>query len=276
MTLHDVAARRVPLLNDYYGFTCASLSRRGALYAAPPASDGGGGVLAFRAFGAWAGGGDWTVDLPPGDPPRAIAASDGFAAAITGRRTLRLFTLGGAQTAIVALPGDGVALTARGRVVAAVFHSHTPPHPADQGLALALLCGTTGAALAPASPLPLSPGATLAWLAFCDDGRVASLDSSGVLRLRGADAASPWTPAFDARTSPGTPDGATVWPVGVAGGKLHAVVCPRDAPYPSDRPLVTLEPLAAPALAVDGGDVDRASDALLAGAAAAAVRAAAR
>ena len=276
VALHDVAARRVPLLNDYYGFHLAALCARGALYASPPAGETG-GVLAFRPFGAWAGGGEWSADLPPGEPATALAATPAFAAAITGKRTLRLFSPAGLQTAVASLAGNGVALAARARVLAVAYHAGAPSSPDDQCIAVVTLCGSTGAATGPATPLPLSRGAALAWLSFADDGRLAAFDTAGVLRLKGADAASPWTPAFDAATA-GGPEGASYWPVGVSRAGFHCVLCTPARPHPGDRPVVTVEPLAAPALSLageGGAGAGLACAALRAGAPAAAARAAA-
>lgn len=46
--------------------------------------------------------------------------------------------------------------------------------------------------------LPLSPGATLAWLGFSEEGLLACYDSEGELRLRSPDFGGSWVTAFSA------------------------------------------------------------------------------
>ena len=96
---------RVPLLNDFFGFDLASLGPKGVFYAAPPPDDGNRrrrqrseeddsdvddcdddeeeededaprGVLVFRPFAGWAGGGGWTADLPRGRRAACVASGD--------------------------------------------------------------------------------------------------------------------------------------------------------------------------------------------------------
>ena len=271
---------RVPILNDYFGFDLGALGPRGALYSAPP-SPGAGCVVVFRPFAAWAGGGEWSAELPDGEAVVGLAAGSSFSAVATSARLLRLFSTAGLQTACVAVPGDIVAVAAQGGALAVAFHAHAPAHPADQGLGLALFDGCAGTSVGPAStPLPLSRRATLAWLGFSEEGLLAAYDSAGVMRVRplgglaavggsgaaaalatapaaagpaASDAASAhWTPVFDAAVArKGTE---VFWPVGLAGDALHCVVCKAGAlAEPGERPLVSLEPLHAPVLAVTGG-----------------------
>lgn len=270
---------RVPILNDYFGFDLGALGPRGALYAAPPSPEAG-AVLAFRPFAAWAGGGEWSAELPDGEAARCLAAGSAFSAAATSARLVRLFSTAGLQTACLTMPGDVVALAAQGGALAVAYHSHAPSHPADQGLSVALFDGCAGASVGPpAAPLPLSHRSTLTWLGFSEEGLLATYDSAGVMRVRpvgglaavggcgaaaalaaapasagpaAADAAgSHWTPVFDSAVAR---KGAEVfWPVGLAGDSLHCVVCKAGAPEPGERPLVSLEPLRAPVLTVTGG-----------------------
>jgi chromosome transmission fidelity protein 4 len=240
----------------------------------------------FRPFAAWAGGGEWAVDLPAGEAAVGLATGAAFSAVATSARLIRLFSTAGLQTGCVAVPGDIVAVAAQGAAVAVAWHAWAPAHPADQGLAVTLFDGCTAAAVGPpAAPLPLSPDSTLAWLGFSEEGLLAAYDSAGVMRVRpvgglaaaaggggaggGVGAAAPpaaagpaaadaaashWTPVFDAAIAR---KGAEVfWPVGLAGDSFHCVVCKADAPEPGERPLVTLEPLRTPALAVGGAGPD--------------------
>jgi hypothetical protein len=44
--------------------------------------------------------------------------------------------------------------------------------------------------------LPLTPGASLAWLGFSEEGLLAAYDSEGELRLRTPDFGGAWVPLF--------------------------------------------------------------------------------
>ena len=48
-----------------------------------------------------------------------------------------------------------------------------------------------------AGPLPLPPGATLAWLGFSDDGGLAKLDSGGALAVLSLRLGGRWVTALD-------------------------------------------------------------------------------
>ena len=315
VSLHDRSSAasqarggRVPLLNDFFGFDLASLGPKGVFYAAPPVDDGNSrrrrkrsdegdeddsegededenaprGVLVFRPFAGWAGGGGWTADLPRGRRAACVATGSTFAAAATTPdRCLRLFSPAGLQTAVSTLPGEPVALAAGGgSLLAAVWHGPAPSDPKDQSLVVAVLdgspvhgdggSGNAGnatangplAAVAAAAPLPLSRGSSLTWLGFSDDGNgclLASFDSKGVMRVRpSADAGAPWTPVFDARRTGagGKGVGARYWPVGFTCDKLHCVVVASSSSSavsgPGERPVVSVEPLRVPALLLAG------------------------
>lgn len=97
-------------------------------------------------------------------------------------------------------------------------------------------------------PLPLSPKATLKWLALAGDSLTpVTMDSSSVVRS--------WSPAFGgawARTAPVAEGGAAagVWPTGVSGGELHYVQC--DA---GESPQVCPHAVLSLRLRCHGGDV---------------------
>ncbi len=67
--------------------------------------------------------------------------------------------------------------------------------------------------------MPLSPGATLAWLGFSEEGLLAAYDSSGELRLRSELFCGAWVTAFSATAGEGRVMGWEVWG---GGGVGHA------------------------------------------------------
>jgi hypothetical protein len=66
---------RVPLLTDYYGFTLGALGPRAVLYAAPAGADTP-AVVVCRQFESWTSNSDWTVALPEGEAPVALAIGE--------------------------------------------------------------------------------------------------------------------------------------------------------------------------------------------------------
>eukprot|EP00198_Chlamydomonas_reinhardtii_P008883 XP_001698220.1 predicted protein [Chlamydomonas reinhardtii] len=108
-----------------------------------------------------------------------------FVAVATSRQLLRLFTLGGAQQAVLRLEGQPVALVAAGGQLAVAWHSGPPnPHTKSQALSLSLY-DTLSLVCVFSQPLPLTPGTTLTWLGFAEDtGVPAAADSAGVVCVR--------------------------------------------------------------------------------------------
>lgn len=84
-------------------------------------------------------------------------------------------------------------------------------------------------------PLPLSPGATLSWLGFSEEGLLAAYDSEGELRLRSGDFGGAWVTAFSAAIGTDRPTGEPCF--GCCRGWLAA--CPAlrlfGAPHPGNR-----------------------------------------
>jgi chromosome transmission fidelity protein 4 len=74
VSFHDTTQyrHRVPLLTDYYGFTLGALGPRAVLYAAPAGADTP-AVVVCRQFESWTSNSDWTVALPEGEAPVALA-----------------------------------------------------------------------------------------------------------------------------------------------------------------------------------------------------------
>jgi hypothetical protein len=148
----------------------------------------------------------------------------------TSRRHLRLFSPAGSQTHLLTLPGAPVALAASGHALAAAWHAGPPASSGDQCLRYALYDVAEQRQLH-AGPLPLSPGATLAWLGFTEEGQLASYDSHGELRLRSADFGGTWVTAFSATAGAGGVGvGVRVGGVCEGGGCAHAAAGLRLLP----------------------------------------------
>lgn len=66
---------------------------------------------------------EWSLDLPEGEEGQSIAAGDNFVALSTSRRNLRIFTVGGTQREIVALPGPVVAMNGLRNALIVAYHN---------------------------------------------------------------------------------------------------------------------------------------------------------
>ncbi|KAG2451888.1 hypothetical protein HYH02_003663 [Chlamydomonas schloesseri] len=270
---HDSSrfSSRVPLLTDYYGFDKAALGDKGVVYASPavkadpaevaaaaaegaPPPAGVPALVMFRPFDPWAPNSDWTATLAEGEEALCLATGSTFVAVATSRQLLRLFTLGGAQQAVLRLEGQPVALVAAGGQLAVAWHSGPPnPHTKSQALSLSLY-DTLALVCVFSQPLPLSPGATLTWLGFSEDtGVPAAADSSGVVCVRTPDFGGRWVPVFEPPAARRASE--VLWPVGLSSEQLYAIVCKPAEPRPqvSPRPFYTPMDLCPPVLALDGG-----------------------
>ncbi|KAL4439932.1 hypothetical protein ABPG75_002933 [Micractinium tetrahymenae] len=253
VTFHDTSRmrKRIPLLNDFFGFTLGSLGEKGALYASRSNCDSA-STIVYRPYECWAPHSDWTLALPKGEEAECAAAGGSFCAVATSRRQLRLFSQAGTQTHLISLAGAPVALAARGHQVAAVWHAAAPTASGDQCLQYALYDVAEQRQLH-AGPLPLSPRATLAWLGFTQEGLLAAYDSEGELRLRSGDFGGAWVTAFSAAAERKSTE--QYWVVGLGAKEMQCIVCansPEPAvPSGSARPVVTVVALKAPVVAQD-------------------------
>ena len=74
---------------------------------------------------------EWSLDLPEDEEGHCIAAGNNFVALASSRRHLRIFTVGGTQREIIALPGPVVAMNGLNNNLVLAYHS---------GIGIFLLC----------------------------------------------------------------------------------------------------------------------------------------
>jgi chromosome transmission fidelity protein 4 len=267
VSFHDTARarRRVPLLNDFFGFSVGALGERGAVYASRAAPDAP-STLVYRPFDAWADNTDWAAGLPAGEEAECVAAGATFCAAATSARLLRLFSQAGLQTAVLTLGGAPVALAARGHCLAAAWHAAAPTPGGDQCLSYAVH-DVTEQRLLHSGALPLSAGASLAWLGFSAEGQLTSVDSLGVLRLRTPEFGGAWVPAFSAAAE--RKGAENFWVFAVGGGEAQCIVCANASepavPSGAARPVVSAVALRVPVLRHDDALAPLESELLRAG-----------
>ena len=96
---------------------------------------------------------------------QAVAVGSNWAAVVTNQDLLRIFTIGGLQTALVSLPGPVVCMSGHGSQLIVVYHNGLGL-PGSQCLAVKLFDLDTSTQVIADQRLPLSPKANLSWLGY--------------------------------------------------------------------------------------------------------------
>uniref|UniRef100_A0A8C5C3R5 WD repeat and HMG-box DNA binding protein 1 n=1 Tax=Gadus morhua TaxID=8049 RepID=A0A8C5C3R5_GADMO len=244
---HDTAVHHAMHLTNALGHTLADLSQEAVLLACP-ATDELASKLQCLHFSSWDANKEWIVDLPAGEDVRALVLGQGWAAAATSARTLRLFTVGGVQKEIFSLPGHVVSMAAHGEQLLVVYHRGTG-FDGDQALGVQLLqLGRRKRQVIHGEPLPLSCKAHLAWLGFTAEGTPCYVDSEGVVRMLNRSLGNTWTPVCNTReTCKGKSDHFWVVAVHENPQQLRCIPC-KGSRYPPTlpRPAVAILPFKLP------------------------------
>ncbi|KAK6925172.1 Minichromosome loss protein Mcl1, middle region [Dillenia turbinata] len=242
---------RVPAMTDYFGFTMASLNENGSVFANPCKGEKNMSTLMYRPFSSWANNSEWSMRFEE-EEVKVVALGMDWVAAITSLNFLRIFTVGGLQRHILSLDGPVVTASGFNDEIAIVTHaSHSLPSN-DQMLEYRVLnvrCGTQTLR----GHLPLTPGSSLMWFGFSEEGRLSSYDSKGVLRVFTEQFGGSWLPLFSGSKEKKSEE--NYWVVGVNASKLISVVCkyPETFPQVTPKPVLTLLDLAFPLASSDLG-----------------------
>ncbi|KAJ3594117.1 hypothetical protein NHX12_006449 [Muraenolepis orangiensis] len=244
---HDTAVHHAMHLTNTLGHTVADLSQEAVLLACP-ATDELASKLQCLHFSSWDANKEWVVDLPQGEDVRAVCLGQGWAAAATSARTLRLFSIGGVQKELFSLPGHVVSMAAHGEQLLIVYHRATG-FDGEQALGVQLLqLGRRKRQVIHGEPLPLSFKSHLSWLGFTAEGTPCYVDSEGSVRLLNRSLGNTWTPLCSTReTCKGKSD--HFWVVGVHENpqQLRCIPC-KGSRYPPTlpRPAVAVLPFKLP------------------------------
>ncbi|CAE7616727.1 wdhd1 [Symbiodinium natans] len=165
-------------LPDYDGLHLAAMSEGALCLAARKTASGGSRVL-IRPTHRWEKA-LFSAPLSSAESPDAIGCGEDFVAVLTSSRLLRLFSFSGLPLGLLSLPGPGVALAARGRMLLVVSRSPGTEDEDDE-LDFRLLDVKSRVDRA-AGHLPLSEGARLRWLGISTDFVPLTVDTSGVVR----------------------------------------------------------------------------------------------
>jgi hypothetical protein len=184
------APRRI---GDFAGLEMASLSGDACCLAAGAQAEGGSRLLIRpherwdkAVFSAALGGG--------GEAVEAIACGDGFVAALTSKRLLRVYATSALPLGVISMPGRSVALAARGPLLLAV--TETGPRAetdVDMALDYRLLDVRTRSERS-SGRLPLSPCARLRWLGISAELAPVAVDTFGQVRVLLGTGAGSWGP----------------------------------------------------------------------------------
>ncbi|CAN1840054.1 Protein ENHANCER OF LHP1 1 [Linum perenne] len=249
---HDTSrGPRVPAMTDHFGFTMASLNENGSVFANPCKGDKNMSTLMYRPFSSWANNSEWSMRFE-GEEVKVVALGTNWVAAITSLNYLRIFTEGGLQKHILSL--DGPAVTASGckNQLAVVTHAASS---SDQNMQLLefLVFDMQNGTKPSRGRLPLTPGSSLIWFGFSEEGQLSSYDSKGVLRVFTNHYGGSWFPLFSANKTK-KPD-ENYWVAGLNARKLLCIVCKSPEVFPQviPKPIITLLDLSFPLASSDLG-----------------------
>ncbi|KAJ0988269.1 hypothetical protein J5N97_006625 [Dioscorea zingiberensis] len=253
---HDTGrGPRVPSMTDYFGFTMASLSENGSIFANPCKGDKNTSTLMYRPFSSWANNSEWSMRFEA-EEIKAVALGNGWAAAATSLNFLRIFTDSGLQKHVICLNGPVVTLVGFKDELAIVTHTSDCLPSGDQVLEVTVLNIPNGTQTI-INRLPLTPGSHLTWFGFSEEGHLSSYDSKGVLRMFSTQFGGSWLPIFSASKARKSED-ETYWMVGLSGSKLFCIICKSPDSYPlvMPKPVLTLLSFSFPLACSDLGADD--------------------
>jgi chromosome transmission fidelity protein 4 len=189
---------------------------------------------------------DWYLTLPDGERALGCACGEGWAAVITSRRFLRLFSSGGNQGQVLWLSGEPVTMVGRGRFLAVFFHESQPLMDGTQKLGCLLLDAVCSRVISKGPVSCISSGSSLSWAGFSNDCSLMTMDSDGMLSMLACtnqDVSSmswEWMPMLDTVGQRKSADD-SFWPVTVYDGKLVCVPLKGGVRHPdaTRRPVTT-------------------------------------
>ncbi|EGU12777.1 hypothetical protein RTG_00795 [Rhodotorula toruloides ATCC 204091] len=240
---HDRSAHIASKFDDKMKYNLAALGELGAIFSCPSAGDSP-SQLFYKPYESWTALQTWSASLPAGEQATALAiggmgpATDGSAAfddptvGLTGSGTIlvatsrgfvRFFSGAGLQKYIWNV-GEEVVAMAAGKDWAAVVYRAG----AGAGLDYSLI-DTDTYEVVQQGKVPLSKGATLAWLGFTSDNVIPVMyDSKGLISVLDRSRRprqGRWLPALDTNALPrkeGKQE--SYWLVGVTDQQAHVII----------------------------------------------------
>lgn len=184
-------------LPDTIGLNMAAISPHACCLASRGDGSDGGSQMLIRPAERW----DKAVFAAalgyPNEVVEAVACGDEFAACLTSRRVLRVYTLSGVPIGVISVSGEPVTMVARSGCLFVVTRAAglgTPELDQDDALDFRVLEISSRSQRA-AGRLPLSPGARLRWIGFSNEFAPLTLDTEGVVRALLGSGPGSWGPA---------------------------------------------------------------------------------
>ena len=186
---------------------------------------------------------DWFLTLPSGERALGCATGEGWAAAMTNRRFLRLFSSGGNQSKVFWLQGEPVTMAGRSCFLAVFFHEGEPLRDGTQKIGYMLIDCSKTRIIAKGSATCISSRAKLLWVGFDKDFSLVAMDSAGMVSMlvcTDGGKSWEWIPVLDTLGLSKSSDD-SFWPVTVYDGKLVCIPLKGGLNYPdaSKRPVTT-------------------------------------
>jgi chromosome transmission fidelity protein 4 len=205
-----------------------------------------GSTIYFRRYETFASNRekDWYLTLPAGERVLGCATGEGWAAVVTHRRFVRLFSSGGNQGQVFWIEGDPVSMVGRSRFLAVVYHQSSPLLDGTQQMGYSVFDAVAGRVVAKGALSCLSSRASLQWIGFSNDSALMAMDSDGMLSMLVASAESTqyweWMPVLDTLALRKSSED-THWPIHVSDGKCICVPLKGGKKYPdvARRPVTT-------------------------------------
>ncbi|XP_028228970.1 WD repeat and HMG-box DNA-binding protein 1-like [Glycine soja] len=236
---HDTGSTpRVPSMTDHFGFTMAALNESGSVFANPCKGEKNMSTLMYRPFSSWANNSEWSMRFE-GEEVKVVALGSAWVAAVTSFNYLRIFSEGGMQRDVFSLDGPVVTASGFKDKLAVVTHATDGLPSNDQMLEFMAFNIPRGTQLLQGR-LPLSPGSSLSWFGFSEEGQLCSYDSKGVLRSYTSKFGGRRIPLFSATKEKSDEN---YWVTGLNASKVFCVVCKKPEGFPQVMPKPVLTPL---------------------------------
>ena len=250
---HDASVHHPIHISNAHGHTMADLSTEVLVLACEANEDemAPSRIAVHHLLSADTNNCAWSVEMPEKEEVMVVCAGEGWIAAATDRRQLRLFSAAGVQREVLSLPGPVLTLSGHGDRLMVAVHTGAPLL-GNQTVSFAIfnVLGSKKKHLSPNyQPLPMAPNSELSWMGFSDEGTPCIVDSAGQVRLLNTDYGyGTWMQICDTRANvKGKSDHHFVVGLNVVEKGIRSILC-KGSRYPQTvpRPTIVIVPFSLP------------------------------
>jgi len=235
----DTTRGRPPSIRDHHNFELGTLDPHGALFAARADGENKAMVM-YTPFNSQFANSQWSIELPEGEEPVAVACSRKWCAAATTKGLLRVFSAqGGLQKHLFSRQGPIVSMVAHGDRLAVISHGMQPLAGMGQNLELEVY-DMERTQVITRHEVCLSEGSVLQWAGFATTGMLCTMDAAGMLRGLSEKQGWQWVPLLDMVPLRKTKEDAH-WIVGITEEDVMCVLLKQGATEPHVHPRPLLE-----------------------------------